>query len=80
MWHIADVEIPNRLVVAPMAGVTNAAFRVTAKEFGAGLVVCEMISDRGIMYKNEKTLNMLFVDPREHPISIQIFGGTKETL
>ncbi|EKQ07885.1 tRNA dihydrouridine synthase B [Lacticaseibacillus paracasei] len=54
MWHIADVEIPNRLVVAPMAGVTNAAFRVTAKEFGAGLVVCEMISDRGIMYKNEK--------------------------
>ena len=55
MWHIADVEIPNRLVVAPMAGVTNAAFRVTAKEFGAGLVVCEMISDRGIMYKNKKT-------------------------
>ncbi len=80
MWHIADVEIPNRLVVAPMAGVTNAAFRVTAKEFGAGLVVCEMISDRGIMYKNKKTLSMLFVDPREHPISIQIFGGTKETL
>ena len=79
MWHIADVEIPNRLVVAPMAGVTNAAFRVTAKEFGAGLVVCEMISDRGIMYKNKKTLSMLFVDPREHPISIQIFGGTKET-
>ncbi|MCI1893431.1 MAG: tRNA dihydrouridine synthase DusB [Lactobacillus sp.] len=79
-WQIGDVTIPNRVVVAPMAGITNAAFRVTAKEFGAGLVVCEMISDRGIMYHNKKTLSMLFVDPREHPISIQIFGGTKETL
>lgn len=79
-WHIGDIEIPNQVVVAPMAGVTNAAFRVTAKEFGAGLVVCEMISDRGIMYNNKKTLGMMFVDPREHPISIQIFGGTKETL
>lgn len=79
-WQIGNVTIPNRVVVAPMAGVTNAAFRVTAKEFGAGLVVCEMISDRGIMYHNAKTLSMLFVDPREHPISIQIFGGTKETL
>ncbi|WP_125705813.1 tRNA dihydrouridine synthase DusB [Lacticaseibacillus daqingensis] len=79
-WHIGNVTIPNRVVVAPMAGITNAAFRVTAKEFGAGLVVCEMISDRGIMYHNQKTLSMLFVDPREHPISIQIFGGTKETL
>lgn len=80
VWHIGDIEIPNQVVVAPMAGVTNAAFRVTAKEFGAGLVVCEMISDRGIMYNNQKTLGMMFVDPREHPISIQIFGGSKETL
>lgn len=80
VWHIGDIEIPNQVVVAPMAGVTNAAFRVTAKEFGAGLVVCEMISDRGIMYNNKKTLGMMFVDPREHPISIQIFGGSKETL
>ncbi|MFD1430965.1 MULTISPECIES: tRNA dihydrouridine synthase DusB [Lacticaseibacillus] len=79
-WQIGDVTIPNRVVVAPMAGISNAAFRVTCKEFGAGLVVCEMISDRGIMYHNQKTLSMLFVDPREHPISIQIFGGTKETL
>lgn len=79
-WHIGQIEIPNRVVVAPMAGITNAAFRVTAKEFGAGLVVCEMISDRGIMYNNTKTLDMLFVDPREHPISIQIFGGSRETL
>ncbi|WP_220751261.1 tRNA dihydrouridine synthase DusB [Apilactobacillus xinyiensis] len=79
-WQIGDVKIPNRLVVAPMAGVTNPAFRIICKEFGAGLVVCEMISDRGIMYKNKKTLDMMFVDPKEHPMSIQIFGGTKETL
>ncbi|MCD2255937.1 tRNA dihydrouridine synthase DusB [Agrilactobacillus fermenti] len=79
-WKIGDVTIPNQIVVAPMAGITNAAFRITAKEFGAGLVVCEMISDRGIMHHNQKTMSMLFVDPNEHPISIQIFGGTKETL
>ncbi|ETY75309.1 tRNA dihydrouridine synthase DusB [Lactiplantibacillus fabifermentans] len=79
-WQIGDITIPNRVVVAPMAGVTNAAFRVICKDFGAGLVVCEMISDRGIMYHNQKTLNMMFVDPKEHPMSIQIFGGSKETL
>ncbi|MFC6180468.1 tRNA dihydrouridine synthase DusB [Lactiplantibacillus daowaiensis] len=79
-WQIGDVTIPNRVVVAPMAGVTNAAFRVICKSNGAGLVVCEMISDRGIMYHNQKTLAMMFVDPQEHPMSIQIFGGSKETL
>lgn len=68
MWHMLDVEIPNRLVVLPMAGVTKLAFWVTAKESGLGLVVCEMISDRGMLYKNKKTLSSLFVDPREHPI------------
>lgn len=79
-WQIGDVKIANQVVVAPMAGVTNSAFRVICKEFGAGLVVCEMISDRGIMYHNKKTLDMMFVDASEHPMSIQIFGGTKETL
>ena len=79
-WRIGDVTIPNRVVVAPMAGVTDAAFRIICKNFGAGLVVCEMISDKGIMYHNQKTLDMLFVDPKEHPMSIQIYGGAKETL
>lgn len=55
-WKIGDITIPNQVVVAPMAGVTNSAFRIICKEFGAGLVVCEMISDRGIMYKNKKRL------------------------
>lgn len=80
MWKIGDVEIPNRVVVAPMAGISNAAFRVTVKEFGAGLVVCEMISDKGIQQRNKKTLDMLYIDEREYPLSVQIFGGDKETL
>lgn len=79
-WKIGDVTIPNRVVVAPMAGVTNVAFRVICKEFGAGLVECEMISGQGIHYHNQRTLDMMAVDPREHPMSIQIFGGTQETL
>lgn len=79
-WKIGNVEIPNRVVVAPIAGITNAAFRVTVKEFGAGLVVCEMISDRGIQLRNKKTLEMLYIDETEHPLSLQIFGGNKESL
>ncbi|MGX6970407.1 tRNA dihydrouridine synthase DusB [Vagococcus bubulae] len=80
MWKIGNVEIPNRVVVAPMAGVSNSAFRVTVKEFGAGLVVCEMISDKGIQQRNKKTLEMLYIDETEHPLSLQIFGGNKENL
>ncbi|WP_237301611.1 tRNA dihydrouridine synthase DusB [Vagococcus penaei] len=63
-----------------MAGISNSAFRVTVKEFGAGLVVCEMISDKGIKQRNKKTLDMLYIDETEHPLSLQIFGGNKENL
>lgn len=80
MWKIGNIEIPNRVVVAPMAGISNAAFRVTVKEFGAGLVVCEMISDKGIHFRNKKTLEMLYIDESEYPLSVQIFGGDKTTL
>ena len=55
-FMIGNVEIPNRTVLAPMAGVTNSAFRTIAKELGAGLVVMEMVSDKGIQYNNEKNL------------------------
>ncbi|USS90132.1 tRNA dihydrouridine synthase DusB [Fructilactobacillus carniphilus] len=79
-WKIGNVQIDNPLVVAPMAGVTNSAFRVICKKFGAGLVVCEMISDKGIMFKNQKTLDMTNVEAEEHPMSIQIFGGDQKTL
>lgn len=80
MFKIGDVEIVNPVVVAPMAGISNAAFRVTVKEFGAGLVVCEMISDKGIHFHNEKTLKMLHIEPNEYPLSVQIMGGGKDSL
>lgn len=70
----------NPVVLAPMAGVCNAAFRLTVKEFGAGLVCAEMVSDKGIVFKNEKTMNMLYIDEQEKPLSLQIFGGEKKTL
>ena len=79
-FMIGDVEIPNRTVLAPMAGVTNSAFRTIAKELGAGLVVMEMVSDKGIQYNNEKTLHMLHIDEGENPVSIQLFGSDEDSL
>jgi nifR3 family TIM-barrel protein len=80
MLKIGDIEMKNQVVLAPMAGICNAAFRLTVKEFGAGLVCAEMVSDKGIILKNEKTMNMLYIDEREKPLSLQIFGGEKDTL
>lgn len=80
MLKIGDIEMKNPVVLAPMAGVCNSAFRLTVKEFGAGLVCAEMISDKGIVLQNAKTMNMLYIDEREKPLSLQIFGGKKETL
>ena len=80
LLKIGDIEMKNPIVLAPMAGVCNSAFRLTVKEFGAGLVCAEMVSDKGIVSKNEKTINMLYIDEREKPLSLQIFGGEKDTL
>lgn len=80
MFKIGDIELKNRVVLAPMAGVCNAAFRLTVKEFGAGLVCAEMVSDKAILYNNARTMGMLYIDEREKPLSLQIFGGEKETL
>jgi nifR3 family TIM-barrel protein len=77
---IGNIELKNNVVLAPMAGVCNPAFRLIAKEFGTGLVCAEMVSDKGIVYGNKKTMEMLYVDERERPLSMQIFGGDKETL
>ncbi|MCV9901463.1 MULTISPECIES: tRNA dihydrouridine synthase DusB [unclassified Exiguobacterium] len=79
-FKIGNIEIKNRAVLAPMAGVTNPAFRLIAKEFGAGLVCAEMVSDKGILLENARTMRMLYVDEREKPLSLQIFGGSKDTL
>lgn len=80
MWKIGNVEIENRIVMAPMAGITNVAFRKIIKEFGAGLVVSEMVSDKALCYGNQKTIDMLMIDENEHPVSIQIFGGDVDSM
>jgi nifR3 family TIM-barrel protein len=77
---IGPIEMKNPVVLAPMAGVCNPAFRLIAKEFGAGLVCAEMVSDKAILHGNERTHRMLFVDEREKPLSLQIFGGDKSSL
>lgn len=79
-WKIRDITIKNQFVLAPMAGVTNEAFRIICKKMNAGLVMAEMVSDKAIGFKNERTLGMTKVNPIEHPISMQIFGGDKESL
>ncbi|MFC5468535.1 tRNA dihydrouridine synthase DusB [Cohnella suwonensis] len=80
MLKIGNVAMNNNVVLAPMAGVCNPAFRLIAKEFGCGLVCAEMVSDKAILHGNTRTLEMLFVDEREKPLSLQIFGGDKESL
>lgn len=80
MFKIQDIEIKNRIVMAPMAGITNMAFRKIIKEFGAGLVVSEMVSDKALCYGNQKTIEMLQIDENEHPVSIQVFGGDVESM
>ena len=80
MFKIKDIVIENNVVMAPMAGITNKAFRTIVKSFGAGLVYSEMVSDKAILYRNKKTLEMLAVDDSEHPISMQVFGGDQASI
>ncbi len=74
-WFLGPVEIPGRLVLAPMAGVSVQAFRRQGRRFGAGLVCSEMVSVAGIQHRNERTLGYLRVAADEHPLAIQIFGS-----
>ncbi|GIP24803.1 MULTISPECIES: tRNA dihydrouridine synthase DusB [Paenibacillus] len=80
MLKIGDIQMKNQVVLAPMAGVCNPAFRLIAKEFGTGLVCAEMVSDKAILHGNKRTREMLFVDEREKPLSLQIFGGDRSSL
>ena len=80
MLKIGDIEMKNQVVLAPMAGVCNPAFRLIAKEFGCGLVCAEMVSDKAILHGNKLTMEMLYVDEREKPLSLQIFGGDRESI
>jgi len=79
-WKIREIEIDNPVILAPMAGIGNAAFRVISKQMGTGLIYAEMVSDQAVNYRNEKTLGMLYVDPVEHPMAMQIFGSNIESF
>jgi nifR3 family TIM-barrel protein len=79
-WSIGPVEIPTRLVLAPMAGVSVQAFRRQGRRFGAGLVCSEMVSCAGIEHRNERTLGYLRVAADEHPLAIQLFGSEPRTM
>ncbi|HKM30342.1 MAG TPA: tRNA dihydrouridine synthase DusB [Bacilli bacterium] len=80
MFKIGNVEIKNAIVLAPLAGYTNQAYRKIIKEFGAGLVYTEMISAKGLIYENDKTWELTEVSDYEHPIALQLFGGSAEDL
>ncbi|MFI3284703.1 MAG: tRNA dihydrouridine synthase DusB [Erysipelotrichaceae bacterium] len=80
MWKIGNVEIQNQIVVAPMAGISNGAFRSLCFEFGAGLVFNEMVSDKAISYESEKTIEMTQSEPYEHPLVMQLFGSDVESM
>mgnify|MGYP000189252385 CR=1 FL=1 len=77
---IGNVTLPNNLILAPMAGVTALPFRLLCKEQGAGLLCMEMVSAKAIMYKNRNTQSLLEIDPRENPVSLQLFGSDPDII
>ena len=80
MLKIGDVALENNLILGPMAGVTDLPFRLLCKEQGAGLLCMEMVSAKGIYYANKKTEQLLSVDEKEHPVSLQLFGSEPELM
>ena len=79
-WRIGPVEVPSRVVLAPMAGVSVQAFRRQGRRFGAGLVCSEMVSCAGLEHRNERTLGYLRIASDEHPLAVQIFGSNPATM
>ena len=79
-WAIGPVQIPTRVVLAPMAGVSVQAFRRQGRRFGAGLVCSEMVSCAGLEHRNERTLGYLRIASDEHPLAVQIFGSNPSTM
>lgn len=77
---IGNLEIENNIFLAPMAGITDMAFRVICKEFGAGLVYTEMVSSKGLYYNDEKTKLLTQIDNNERPVAVQIFGSDADIM
>jgi tRNA-dihydrouridine synthase B len=80
LMKIGNIKLENNVVLAPMAGVTDLAFRLLVKEMGCGLVYSEMVSNKGLLYKNENTADLLATDPRERPAAMQIFGSDPKCM
>ncbi len=80
MWKIGNVEIKNRVVLAPMAGFTSSTYRLLCKKMGVGLVVSEMVSDKALIYDSKKTFELLKFKEEERPIAIQLFGGDPDSM
>ena len=80
MFKIGNITLNNNVVLAPMAGVCNSAFRKIIKEMGCGLIYAEMVSDKGLIYNSKKTKDMLYFEECERPIAQQIFGSDKDTF
>ena len=78
--QIGNVTLENNLIVAPMAGVSDLPFRLLCREQGAGLVCMEMVSAKAILYKNRNTEELLTIDPKEHPVSLQLFGSDPDII
>lgn len=77
---IGNITLENNIILAPMAGITDRAFRKICKEYGAGLVCTEMVSSKGLFYKDDKTKLLLNTQEEKRPISMQIFGSDVETM
>ena len=77
---IGNIELKNNLILAPMAGVTDLPFRILCKEQGAGLICMEMVSAKAILYKNKNTEELMTIDEREHPVSLQLFGSDPQVM
>ena len=78
--RIGDVVLENEVFLAPMAGVTDLAFRLICKEYGSGLLYTEMINAKALCYDDEKTKGMLKIEEEEHPVAVQIFGSEPEFI
>ena len=78
--QIGSVTLPNNLILAPMAGVTDLPFRLLCKEQGAGLLCMEMVSAKAILYKNRNTEELIAIDLREIPVSLQLFGSDPDIM
>lgn len=78
--QIGNVTLENNLILAPMAGVSDLPFRLLCREQGAGLVCMEMVSAKAILYKNRNTEELLAIDPKEHPVSLQLFGSDPDII